>query len=56
MTNGELLIQTIESVMGIEFDRSFDWKYMKKGDVLIAFDGSWWRKEREDDELKTERE
>lgn len=44
MTNGELLIQTIEDVMGIEFDRSFNWKEMKN-DVLIAFDGSWWRKE-----------
>ena len=55
MTNGELLIQTIEDVMGIEFDRSFDWKNMKH-DVLIAFDGSWWRKEKEDESKCSETE
>lgn len=44
MTNGEVMIKTIESVMGVEFDKSFDWRELGN-DVVIAFDGSWWRKE-----------
>ena len=44
MTNGELLIDTIESVMGVEFDKSFKWRELNH-DVVIAFDGSWWIKQ-----------
>lgn len=45
MTNGELMIKTIESVMGVEFDKSFDWREFNSHDVVIAFDGTWWGKE-----------
>ena len=51
MTNGELMINTIESVMGIKFDDSFNWKEIDH-DVVIAFDGSWWREERVMDRIK----
>lgn len=51
MTNGELMINTIESVMGVEFDKSFDWKELDS-DVVIAFDGNWWREERKMDRIK----
>ena len=44
MTNGEVMINTIESVMGVEFNKSFDWKGLNH-DVVIVFDGSWWKKE-----------
>ena len=42
MTNGELMISTIENTMGVKFDDSFNWKDLDH-DVVIAFDGSWWR-------------
>ena len=48
MTNGEVMISTIESVMGVEFDKSFGWKELDH-DVVIAFDGSWWREDKYDD-------
>lgn len=45
MTNGELLIATIEGIMGVEFDKSFKWKELNTHDVVIVFDGSWWIKQ-----------
>lgn len=52
MTNGELMISTIESVMGVEFDKSLKWKELNTHDVVIAFSGSWWGKERTMDRIK----
>ena len=44
MTNGEYLINTIERVMGISFDKSV---CLREGDnvMVIVFDGLWWKAE-----------